>query len=33
LWTLPAAEFLAEGEVGVVPWVPLMHFEGAPEAR
>jgi hypothetical protein len=32
LWTLPAAEFLAEGDVGVVPWVPLMHFEGAPEA-
>jgi hypothetical protein len=31
LWTLPAEEFLAEGDVGVVPWVPLMHFDGAPE--
>jgi hypothetical protein len=32
LWTLPAAEFLAQGDVGVVPWVPLMHFDGPPEA-
>jgi hypothetical protein len=32
LWTLSAEEFLAEGDVGVVPWVPLMQFEGAPEA-
>jgi hypothetical protein len=32
LWTLSAEEFLAEGDVGVVPWVPLMHFDGPPEA-
>jgi hypothetical protein len=32
LWTLPATEFLAAGDVGVVPWVPLMHFDGPPEA-
>jgi hypothetical protein len=32
LWTLPAEQFLAEGDVGVVPWVPLMQFDGPPEA-
>ena len=32
LWTLPAAEFLAQGDVGVTPWVPLMHFDGPPES-
>jgi hypothetical protein len=32
LWTLSAEEFLAERDVGVVPWVPLMHFDGPPEA-
>ncbi len=32
LWTLPAAEFLAQGDVGVTPWVPLMEFTGPPEA-
>jgi hypothetical protein len=32
LWTLPAEQFLAEGEVGVTPWVPLMQFDGPPEA-
>jgi hypothetical protein len=32
LWTLPAETFLAEGDVGVVPWVALMHFDGPPEA-
>ncbi len=32
LWTLPAEEFLSAGDVGVVPWVPLMHFDGPPEA-
>jgi hypothetical protein len=31
LWTLSAEQFLAEGDVGVVPWVPLMHFDGPPE--
>jgi hypothetical protein len=32
LWTLSAEEHLAEGDVGVVPWVPLMQFDGPPEA-
>jgi hypothetical protein len=32
LWTLPATEFLAEGDVGVTPWVPLMDFARPPEA-
>ncbi len=32
LWTLPASEFLGQGDVGVVPWVPLMRFDGPPEA-
>jgi hypothetical protein len=32
LWTLPAEEFLAQGDVSVVPWVSLMQFEGPPEA-
>lgn len=31
LWTLPATEFLAQGDVGVTPWVPLMDFTGPPE--
>ena len=31
LWTLPAADFLTAGDVGVVPWVPLMHFDGPAE--
>jgi hypothetical protein len=28
LWTLPAEEMLASPDVGVVPLVPLMAFEG-----
>jgi hypothetical protein len=32
VWTLSANEFLSGGEVGVAPWVPLMHFDGPPEA-
>ena len=32
LWTLPAEDFLDQGDVGVVPWVPLMQFDGPPEA-
>jgi hypothetical protein len=32
LWTLPASEFLARGDVGVVPWVTLMNFDGPPES-
>jgi hypothetical protein len=31
LWTLSAEEFLSAGDVGVVPWVPLMQFDGPPE--
>lgn len=31
LWAMPAEEFLAQGDVGIVPWVPLMQFDGAPE--
>jgi hypothetical protein len=32
LWALSAAEYLAGGDVGVTPWVPLMEFAGPPEA-
>jgi hypothetical protein len=32
LWTLSADDFLSAGDVGVVPWVPLMQFDGPPEA-
>ncbi len=32
LWTLWAEEFLPAGDVGVTPWVPLMQFDGPPEA-
>jgi hypothetical protein len=31
LWTLPAMEFLQQGDAGVTPWVPLMEFTGPPE--
>jgi len=31
LWTLPGEKFLAEGDAGIVPWVPLMQFDGPPE--
>jgi hypothetical protein len=31
VWALPAEEFLARGDVGVVPWVTLMQFAGPPE--
>jgi len=31
LWTLPAERFLAEGDVGIMPWVPLMRMGGKPE--
>ena len=32
LWTLPAEQFLAEGDVGATPWITLMDFPGSPEA-
>ena len=31
LWTLPAERFLAEADVGVTPWVPLMQMDGPAE--
>ena len=31
LWTLSAAELLAAGDVGLVPWATLAEFEGQPE--
>ena len=31
LWTLSAEELLAANDVGLIPWVPLTHFEGPPE--
>jgi hypothetical protein len=31
LWTLPAADLLAANDLGIVPWVPLAHFDGPPE--
>jgi predicted transposase YdaD len=30
LWQVPAEELLAVGDVGIIPWVPLTHFEGPP---
>src|SRR5262245_46929133 len=32
LWTLSAADLLAAGDVGLVPWAPLAQFDGPPEA-
>lgn len=32
LWKVPAAELLAAGDVGSLPWVPLMEFDDPPEA-
>jgi hypothetical protein len=31
LWTIPAEELLAAGDVGLIPWVPLARFDGRPE--
>jgi hypothetical protein len=31
LWTLEAADLLAQNDVGLVPWVPLTHYAGPPE--
>src|SRR5216683_400087 len=31
LWTVPAEELLAANDVGLMPWVPLTRFDGAPE--
>jgi hypothetical protein len=32
LWTVPAADLLAAGDVGLIPWVPLSDFADPPEA-
>jgi hypothetical protein len=31
LWDVPAADLLAAGDIGLVPWVPLAQFDGPPE--
>jgi hypothetical protein len=31
LWAVPAEDLLAAGDVGLIPWVPLAHFDGPPE--
>jgi hypothetical protein len=31
LWTLSAEALLAVNDVGLMPWVPLCHYEGPPE--
>lgn len=31
LWTVPAEELLAAGDVGLIPWVPLARYDGPPE--
>jgi hypothetical protein len=32
VWGLSAEAFLAQGDVGAVPWIVLMQFDGPPEA-
>lgn len=32
LWNLAAADLLAAHDVGLIPWVPLTHFDEPPEA-
>src|SRR4051794_26946093 len=32
LWKIPAEVLLQAGDVGLIPWVPLTHFDGPPEA-
>jgi hypothetical protein len=31
LWKIPAADMLASGDVGLIPWAPLAGFDGTPE--
>jgi hypothetical protein len=31
LWEVPAEELLAAADVGMIPWVPLAHFDGPAE--
>jgi hypothetical protein len=30
LWTISAEEMIATGDVALLPWAPLAHFEGSP---
>ena len=32
LWEVPAADLLAAGDVGLIPWVPLTRFDDPPES-
>lgn len=32
LWTVPAEDLLASGDLGVVPWIPLSRITGPPES-
>jgi hypothetical protein len=32
LWSIPAETLLDAHDVGLIPWVPLTHFEGPPES-
>lgn len=32
MWMIPAADLLAANDVGLVPWIPLTDFKGAPES-
>ncbi len=31
LWSIPAETLLSARDVGLIPWVPLTHFDGPPE--
>jgi len=31
LWEIPAAELLAAGDIGLIPWVPLAQIDGLAE--
>ena len=31
LWSIPAETLLEAHDVGLIPWVPLTHFDGPPE--
>jgi hypothetical protein len=31
MWSIPAEQLLAAGDVGMIPWVPLSYIDGPPE--
>ena len=31
MWTIPAEDLLASGDLGLIPWVPLSRIDGPPE--